>query len=137
MSPTMVALVAGLFAWLGAHSEYRIPTNPHDFPQIQHESADALKARFGHPALALFDWETNTVYLDADFDHTSNADRAKLLHELSHALQKLNGRVYSYLAQGEEEAYGLQRMWEKERGLPQNDPLSAALFSMGPVDDED
>jgi hypothetical protein len=138
----MGELVMALLVWIGAHTGYRVTDIP--LPQVRVVSARELTreyyedapATYARPVvddrvLALYDPNRSTIYLRNDLPPHDVLFQERLLHELVHHVQHVNGmhRRYRCPAQGEREAYVLGGLFLKESGVP--DPLRDREFWAG------
>ncbi|HEY0836880.1 MAG TPA: DUF6647 family protein [Azospirillum sp.] len=138
----MGELVAALLVWIGAHTDYRVAGIP--LPEVRVVSARELTRQYykGAPptytrpavddrVLALYDPNHpphGIIHLRDDRPPDSIEFQERLLHELVHHVQSMNGmhRRYRCPAQGEREAYLLGGLFLKQRGAP--DPLPNREF---------
>ena len=120
-----------LLLWLMAHTNYSAPK---ELPLVQYRTSVELnELAYGQKAieearktgseimqpLAVYDRETRTIYLSKNFDVTNKEHQAIMLHELVHHLQEVNVVGYRQCTMElEPEAYGLERKWVIEQGLP-------------------
>lgn len=125
----MGVLVLAILAWIGAHTEYRIPVDP---PTFEFHSAGELHCLvFGKQPnckqdelprifpVALFDIEEGKILLSAGFNPDDPENVSTVVHELVHYVQRANGRFARYcLGILEAEAYRLEDAWRAEHDLP-------------------
>ena len=118
---TLKAMVAGLLAWIGAHSHYNVPDQVPVVAVVPHAYLEQLAC--GQPCEALGVYpDGNIVYIDDDLQVETNVcARSVLLHELVHYLQDINGRflnVHPAMRSRlrEHEAYGIQQVYLTENG---------------------
>lgn len=141
----MGELVAALLLWIGAHTGYRVTDIP--LPEVRVVSARELTREYYEDApstyarpvvddrvLALYDPNHaphGIIYLRNDLPPHDILFQERLLHELVHHVQHVNGmhRRYKCPAQGEREAYVLGGKFLKESGA--RDPLSNREFWAG------
>ncbi|PWC56014.1 DUF6647 family protein [Azospirillum sp. TSO22-1] len=145
----MGELVAALLLWIGAHTGYRVDGIPR--PEVRLVSAREITAEYyaeaqlsayGRPEVderiwALYDMEGGTggiVYVVNDRPLDDPLFQERLLHELVHHVQRVNGAYgrFRCRAEGEREAYLLGGRFLKEKRA--EDPLPnrnfwAAMYS--------
>jgi len=145
----MGELVAALLLWIGAHTAYPVEGIP--LPEVRLVSAREITAEYYAEAQlsayerpevderiwALYDMEggaNGIVYVVNDQPLDDVLFQERLLHELVHHVQRVNGAYDRFLcrAQGEREAYLLGGKFLKERHA--EDPLPnrnfwAAMYS--------
>lgn len=112
----MKALVASLLAWIVAETGLVMPPPP----RVVFASAEQLQQRVPGRTVALaavYERDTATVYLRDDWDRSSVANRAALLHELVHHVQEFNRVPVRCRAARERQAYELTLKWLAERGV--------------------
>ncbi|HYH19113.1 MAG TPA: DUF6647 family protein [Azospirillum sp.] len=141
----MGELVAALLLWIGAHTDYRVAGIP--LPEVRVLSARELTREYYEDApstytrpvvddrvLALYDpthAPNGIIFLRDDLPPHDVLFQERLLHELVHHVQTMNGmnRRYRCPAQGEREAYRLGGLFLKESGV--RDPLRDREFWAG------
>ena len=145
----MGELVAALLVWIGAHTGYPVAGIPR--PEVRLVTAQEITAEYYAEARisayerpevddriwALYDMEGGAhgiIYVVDDKPLDDVEFQERLLHELVHHVQRVNGQYDRYLcpAQGEREAYRLGGQFLKERHA--EDPLPnrdfwAAMYS--------
>lgn len=107
-------------------------------PPVVLASVDEMRERAGgsHSVVALYDRDTATIYLPANWDRTRTYDRAMLLHELVHHVQEFNRIASRCAAERERQAYDLTVKWLAAQGIADpyavlnTDELTIAIFSM-------
>ncbi len=118
---TMNALVAGLLAWIGAHTTYAIPDENPAIAIVPHAYIEELACDKPCVALGVYP-DGNVIYIDDALQTGTNVcARSVLLHELVHYLQDRDGRFLnldpvtrSYAR--EHEAYSLQKAYLSQFG---------------------
>ncbi|WP_448190096.1 hypothetical protein [Azospirillum sp. sgz301742] len=139
----MGELVAALLIWIGAHSGYRVEGIP--LPEVRLVTAQEITAEYYAEARisayerpeiddriwALYDMEGGghgIVYVVHDKPLDDVEFQERLLHELVHHVQRVNGQYARYQcpAQGEREAYRLGGQFLKEHHA--EDPLPNRTF---------
>jgi len=117
----MHAIMAGLLAWIGAHSNYSIPDQTPMVVLAPHAYIADLACSEDCPALGVYP-DGNAVYLDDALQVGTNVcARSVLLHELVHYLQDRDGRFLNLPPAvrhhvREHEAYAIQRVYLTEHG---------------------
>ena len=112
-----------LLSWIGSHSNYDISqTSPNIVLTTRHNLCALYgiqqKSQCDSSGLAGFFDKNLTVYLPTSFNFESDHDQSKLLHELVHYVQWVNGQnKHTCLGQLEVEAYDLADQWRAEKGL--------------------
>ena len=134
------ALVAGLFDWIGAHTDYDTDAARANAPAIVLCVTGGTISYEGAPLLvepglrAMYSAIDHTVFLVAPWSAARHEDVSTLLHELVHGVQ-FRERAWPCPQAAEREAYALQAAWLAERGLPPAlDPFTAYLLSRCPSD---
>lgn len=145
----MTELVAALLLWIGAHTGYRVEGIPQpevrvvDAREITAEYyAEARISAYERPEVddriwALYDMEAGRhgiIYVVGDRPLDDVLFQERVLHELVHHVQNMNGMYarYQCRAQGEREAYALGGRFLMEHRT--DDPLPnrnfwAAMYS--------
>ncbi|HYG89528.1 MAG TPA: DUF6647 family protein [Azospirillum sp.] len=140
----MGELVAALLLWIGAHTGYRVEGIPQ--PEVRLVSAREITAEYyaqarlpayARPEVdrriwALYDMDSaehGIVYVLDDQPLDNVLFQERLLHELVHHVQNMNGMHARYRcrAEGEREAYLLGGIFLKEHHT--EDPLPNRNFS--------
>ena len=118
---TINTIVAGLLAWITAHSGYPMPDQTPVIALVPHAQVAKLACDEDCPALGVYP-DDNVVYIDDALQIETNVcARSALLHELVHYLQDKNGQFLNVAPVlrsrlREHEAYGIQQVWLKENG---------------------
>ncbi|MFZ0693819.1 MAG: DUF6647 family protein [Alphaproteobacteria bacterium] len=118
---TMNTIVAGLLAWITAHSGYPMPDQTPVVALVPHAYVETLVCGEKCAALGVYT-DKNVIYLDDALQIETNVcARSVLLHELVHYLQDKNGQFLNLPPLlrpqlREQEAYGMQEVWLKGNG---------------------
>ncbi|HEX6319095.1 MAG TPA: DUF6647 family protein [Burkholderiales bacterium] len=115
----MSGLVLTLLAWITVEMGVGMPPSPDVVvvPEEQmSERAYGREWRLSDDVPAAYDRATRTVYLRNDWNPVDLRSRARLLHELVHHVQNVNGVPYDCPASREPEAYNLALQWLEEEG---------------------
>jgi hypothetical protein len=122
MEPAAVkALVAGLLAWISAHTSYAVPGQTPAVAIVPHAYIEALACNGPCEALGVYP-DGNIVYIDDALRIDTNVcARSVLLHELVHYLQDRKGRFFNLdpvtrAHAREHEAYAVQKAYLGENG---------------------
>jgi len=142
----MAELVAALLLWIGAHTAYTVDGIP--LPEVRLVTAREITAEYYAEAQisayerpevderiwALYDMENQVVFVVNDQPLDDLLFQERLLHELVHHVQHVNGAYdrFQCRAQGEREAYLLGGKFLKQHHA--EDPLPnrnfwAAMYS--------
>ena len=134
-------------AWIAAHSDY--PADM-ELPAVVRLSHEQLQIQFYGElyfkykndgsmylldVVAVYDQETEIMYLDVEYDHNDPEQDHVLVHELTHHSQKKAGKFETYpcVQHSEREAYALHTEYLKERGVTDKkklpDPFTVMLVS--------
>ncbi len=113
--------VSDLIAWIVAKTGWTTQEPPlicfvslGQLPKIYHGDGGASS----EPEIgALYSNKTHKVYLLDNWKPDNLHDRATLLHELVHHLQRLNNVKAACLAANEPQAYHLELEWLREQGI--------------------
>ena len=113
----MKTLIAFIMLWIGAETDYN--TNiPH--PKVLMVSESTLtKMYYGNTEAqdeihALYNTESNTIYIRDTFNLYNVFDKGVLMHEIMHYVHDINGAVgtkFDCMAQSEAEIYPLQKKY--------------------------
>ena len=114
----MDLLIAAITMWLSVISG--LPT-PHEHPSVRFLPPEALSdLRYGsieaqrrREVVAVYEDETQTIYLSDTWSGRDPADVSILVHELVHHLQNAAGLEYECPAAREQLAYEVQARWLK------------------------
>lgn len=119
---TMKAIVVGLLAWMGAHSDYPAANDAPAIALVPHSYMEDLVCGAPCDVLGVYP-DGNVVYIDQALEPETNiCARSVILHELVHFLQH---RSEKYVNLGpvlrqhvrEIEAYAFQRIYLEENGI--------------------
>ncbi len=132
----MKELIAALLVWIGQSSDYRSVAAPRYWMELTPKEidsrarADTAHGRSG--ALAMYECDSHTLVLRADFDFGRVWERSILLHELVHHAQCLRKGRYDDLCAAEREAYALQARFLREAAAAQGgaDPELRELIAV-------
>ncbi len=119
---TMKAIVAGLLAWLGAHSDFTVTNQAPVIALVPHSYVEDLACGAPCEVLGVYP-DGNVVYIDqALAPETNICARSVILHELVHYLQHSDDKYRNLHALlrwrvREMEAYAYQRMYLEENGI--------------------
>jgi len=118
---TITTIVAGLLAWISAHTPYALPDQAPAVALVPHAQLEQLAC--GEPCQALGVYpDKNVVYIDDSLQIETNVcARSVLLHELVHYLQNRNGKFVNMPPEirqhfREHEAYAVQQAYLAENG---------------------
>ena len=113
----MKTLIAFIMLWIGSETDYN--TNiPH--PKVLMVSESTLtKMYYGNKEAqdkihALYNTESNTIYIKDTFNLYNVFDKGVLMHEIMHYVHDINGEVgtkFDCMAQSEAEIYPLQKKY--------------------------
>ncbi len=113
----MKTLIAFIMLWIGSETDYN--TNiPH--PKVLMVSESTLtKMYYGNKEVqdeihALYNTESNTIYIKDTFNLYNVFDKGVLMHEIMHYVHDMNGAVgtkFDCMAQSEAEIYPLQKKY--------------------------
>jgi hypothetical protein len=129
-------LIRRFLTWIVDETHLLMPTPPRVLtvlPAGMYERAGGSRS-----VVALYEWQTATIYLPAKWDVARMYDRAVLLHELVHHVQYFNNVPAACAAQHERQAYALTAKWLAEQGnadpyaVLNTDELTVAILSMCP-----
>lgn len=116
-------LIEALTRWIVANSDLppapapliqRLPATPGPEPALttQERSRTASAGfRSGASLLSLYDESSRTIFLHKDWRGSDYGELSVLVHELTHHLQNVAGRVYACSNEREKLAYRLQEKW--------------------------
>jgi hypothetical protein len=118
---TLTSTVAGLLAWIGAHTSYALPNDKPAVALVPHAYLEQLACGEKCPALGVYP-DGNVIYIDDALQIDTNVcAKSVLLHELVHFLQHRDDRfvnlppeIRSYAR--EHEAYTVQQQYLAENG---------------------
>lgn len=128
--------MGALLTWIAAHSGYAVPdTRPDmvamtqaDFETYLCEQMERCDSAMPQAEiLALFDFESRTVYIREGFDPHDLEHQSTLVRQLVHFLQTLAGRSRACLGVLVQEARQIENRWRTAHGLP---PLLATPLGM-------
>ena len=114
----MTGLIAGLLAWIAAHTGYGLATEP----AVRMAGDICFEQRLppGCPLGGYYDHHTATVTLREGWTADSRSDVSVLLHELVHHAQAESGALDFDSAldrcRGESEAFLLMAYWLEQNG---------------------
>jgi len=136
---TMKAIVAGLLAWLGSHSDYPLTNQAPAVALVPHSYIEDLACGVRCDVLGVYP-DGNVVYVDSALKPETNiCARSVILHELVHYLQDRNERFINLppvirWQVREVEAYAYQRRYLRENGIKAADKPRLYLGAvMGPA----
>ncbi|MGB8275716.1 MAG: DUF6647 family protein [Alphaproteobacteria bacterium] len=135
----MKALVAGLMAWIAAHSSYPVPEHAPLVAMVPHAYLEKMACTGSCTILGLYP-DAGVIYIDEDLQVASNVCATSvLLHELVHYAQDLAGRFENQhpivrWRLREREAHAIQALYLSEHGrtVPFGRDFSVRAF-MGPA----
>lgn len=122
----MKPLMTALLIWVAAHAGYSVPdTVPDvvamtqaDFELYLCEQLEQCDAPMPHAEiLALFDFESRTVYMLEGFDPHDPEHRSTMVRQLVHFLQALAGRSRTCPGLLVREARQIENRWRAAHGL--------------------
>ena len=120
-----------LIGWIVAQTHWTL----HEPPPIRLIASAEMTKMYSdgepnHPKIeALYSLKDHIIYLTEGWHPNKLGDRSKLLHELVHHLQFLNGIKATCPQESEWQAYQLQVDWLREQGV--DDPLE--LLGINPL----
>jgi hypothetical protein len=118
--------MVALLTWVAAHSGYSVPdTLPDvvamtqfDFELYLCEQMEQCESPMPHAEiLALFDFESRTVYIRQGFDPDDREHQSTLVRQLVHFLQALAGRSRNCRGVLVQEARQIENRWRTDHGL--------------------
>lgn len=118
--------MVALLTWVAAHSGYTVPdTLPDvvamtqfDFELYLCEQMEQCESPMPHAEiLALFDFESRTVYILQGFDPADREHRSTMVRQLVHFLQALAGRGSNCRGVLVQEARQIENRWRTDHGL--------------------
>jgi hypothetical protein len=135
--------MVALLTWVAAHSGYSVPdTLPDvvamtqfDFELYLCEQIEECESPMPHAEiLALFDFESRTVYILQGFDPADLEHQSTMVRQLVHFLQALAGRSRNCRGVLVQEARQIENRWRTDHGLAAMPitPLGMLLESCGP-----
>lgn len=135
--------MVALLTWVAAHSGYSVPATlpdvvamtQFDFELYLCEQMERCESPMPHAEiLALFDFESRTVYILQGFDPDDREHQSTMVRQLVHFLQALAGRSRSCPGVLVQEARQIENRWRTEHGLAAMPitPLGMLLESCGP-----
>jgi hypothetical protein len=121
-------ILAGLLAFA---VEYSGLSAKNEQPSIEFKSATAICRKHlgkefncariissGNHPVALYDWDTNEIWLAHGLNMNDVIDRSYLVHEYVHFLQDMNGEFnHECPSSHEREAYFIQGMYIRSQGV--------------------
>jgi hypothetical protein len=135
--------MVALLTWIAAHSGYSVPdTLPDvvamtqaDFELYLCEQMESCDSPMPHAEiLALFDFESRTVYIRQGFDPADREPQSTMVRQLVHFLQALAGRSRNCRGVLVQEAHQIENRWRTDHGLAAMPitPHGMLLESCGP-----
>lgn len=135
--------MVALLTWIAAHSGYSVPdTLPDvvtmtqaDFELYLCEQMESCESPTPHAEiLALFDFESQTVYILQGLDPDDHEPQSTMVRQLAHFLQARAGRSRSCRGVLVQEARQIENRWRTAHGLAPLaiTPLGMLLESCGP-----
>lgn len=140
---TMRSLMAALVTWIAAHSGYAIPETLPDVVAMTQDDFGLYLCEKMEPCdsprhhaeiLAVFDFESRTVYIREGFDPRDLEHQSTMVRQLVHFLQARAGRQRHCVGLLVREARQLENLWRSAHDLPvlPVTPLGMLLESCGP-----
>lgn len=127
----MEILLALLIEWLDVNANLEIESPP----TVLVSPASVLNEKYDRPVHALYEDDTQTIYLSDSIDLTTHHGASVLLHELVHHYQQESGAMekFNCIRESEELAYNIQRQYlesNKIEMLPELDPFNIYMRSL-------
>lgn len=135
--------MVALLTWVAAHSGYSVPATlpdvvamtQFDFELYLCEQMEQCESPMPHAEiLALFDFESQTVYILQGFDPDDREHQSTMVRQMVHFLQALAGRSRNCRGVLVQEARQIENRWRTDHGLAAMPitPLGMLLESCGP-----
>lgn len=135
--------MVALLTWVAAHSGYSVPATlpdvvamtQFDFELYLCEQMEQCESPMPHAEiLALFDFESRTVYILQGFDPDDREHQSTMVRQMVHFLQALAGRSRNCRGVLVQEARQIENRWRTDHGLAAMPitPLGMLLESCGP-----
>ena len=113
----MKTLIAFLLLWIGSETNYNVNIPAPNVVKVSEQ--ELITMYYGNQTAdstvhALYDTETDTIYLKDTFNMYDVFDKGILMHELMHYIHDVNGAVgtkFRCLAESEAEIYPLQKKY--------------------------
>jgi len=113
----MKTLIAFIFLWVGSETNYNVNLPEPNIVKVSEQKL--ISMYYGNQTAeskvhALYDPDTDTIYLKDSFNEYDVFDKGILMHELMHYIHDMNGAVgkkFKCMAQSEAEIYPLQKKY--------------------------
>lgn len=137
----MESIMWVLMAWIVGISGYQMPEH---LPRFEYVAQEELRRMYMCEVQgecsgevlddlkvgALYSPDQEKIFVDEEFDAENPQEFANLVHELTHHVQKANGRFgIMCVGQIEREAYDLADKWLMEKGLPPKEKTAGRLLA--------
>lgn len=137
----MESMIAGLMMWVVLVSGYQMPEH---LPRIEYVTQEELRQMYMCEVWgecsgkvpddlkvgALYSPDKEKIFVDEEFDVENPQEFANLVHEITHHVQRVNGR-FEVMCVGliEKEAYDMADRWLVEKGFPPKEKIATRLLA--------
>lgn len=120
-------LLSALMLFASAHTGLPIPAEAPRVERLNQRDLNALgsatQKHIGDDGVVFGAEKDGVIYLLESWDGGDLVQQSILLHEAIHVLQDASGRRYPCVGAQEREAYEVQRLWLRQRGIDLNKAL--------------